>query len=101
VESESAGKNAEKVGKASRKSAKVTDKKSKKPIRKYLKAGLGIALTAAVLCGIWYVPAAVSAAQSVSVSREEALTAAETCFHELVGEEGTKGFYVDYISRRL
>ena len=91
----------EPAGKTGEKTEKTARGKSRKPLRPILTAALGIILAAAVLCGICFVPAAVSAARSVSVSREEALTAAETCFHELVGEEGTKGFYVDYISRRL
>lgn len=54
-----------------------------------------------MFCAIWFIPAAVSAAKSVSVSREEALTAAESCFEELVGEETAQSFYVDYIVRHL
>ncbi len=96
-----AEKHVEKAGKASCKSVKVSGKKSKKPVRNLLTAGLGIFLAAAVFCGIWFIPAAVSAAKSVSVSREEALTAAEACFEELVGEETARGFYVDYITRGL
>ena len=101
AESESAEKNAKKGGKIAGGSTNVPVKKSKKPIRKLLKAVLGIALTAAVLCGIWFVPASVSAAHSVSLSREEALAAAEGCFQELVGEETARSFYVDYINLSL
>lgn len=89
--SESAGKTKEKPARG----------KSRKPIRPILTAALGIILAAAVLCGICFIPAAVSATRSVSVSREQALAAAEARFQELVGEEGAKGFYVDYISRNL
>ena len=53
---------------ASRKPAKVSGRKDKKPVRNLLTAGLGIFLAAAVFCGIWFIPAAVSAAKSVSVS---------------------------------
>ena len=88
-------------GNASHKSAKVSGKKRKKPVKNLLIAGLGIFLAAAVFCGIWFIPAAVSAEKTVSISREEALAAAETCFEELVGEETARTFYVDYISRRL
>ncbi len=95
------GKNVEKAGEASRKSGKVNNKKSKRPVQALLKVGLGIVLAAAVFCGIWFIPAAVWAAKSVNVSREEALTAAEACFEELVGEETARSFYVDYISWRL
>ena len=88
-------------GKVPRKSVKGNARKSKTPVRKLLKAGLGLGLAIAVICGIWFIPAAVSAAKSLSVSREEALTAAEACFEDLVGEEAARSFYVDYISRRL
>ena len=100
-ESKSAGKAKEKNEKTADKPAKPAAAKSKKPIRPILTAVLGIILAAAALCGVYFVPAAVSAARSVSVSREEALAAAEARFQELVGEEAAKDFYVDYISRRL
>ena len=86
---------------ASRKPAKVSGRKDKKPVRNLLIAGLGILLAAAVSCGIWFIPAAVSAAKTVTVSREEALAAAEACFEDLVGEETARTFYVDYINRSL
>ena len=86
---------------AKEKAGKPAPEKRRKPIRPILTAALGIILAAAVLCGICFVPAAVSASRSVSVSREEALAAAEARFRELVGEEAAQGFYVDYISRRL
>ena len=86
---------------ASRKPAKVSGRKDKKPVRNLLIAGLGILLAAVVFCGIWFIPAAVSAAKTVTVSREEALVAAEACFEELVGEETARTFYVDYINRSL
>ena len=92
----------EKSGKkAARKSGKANHRKDKKTVRNLLIAGLGILLAAAVFCGVWFIPAAVSAAKSVTVSREEALTAAEACFEDLVGEETAQSFYVDYITRRL
>ena len=92
----------EKSGKkAARKSGKADHRKEKKTLRNLLIAGLGILLAAAVFCGVWFIPAAVSAAKSVTVSREEALTAAEACFEDLVGEETAQSFYVDYITRRL
>lgn len=92
----------EKSGKkAARKSGKTKDRKNKETVRNLLIAGLGILLAAAVFCGVWFIPAAVSAAKSVTVSREEALTAAEACFEDLVGEETAQSFYVDYITRRL
>ena len=92
----------EKSGKkAARKSGKADHRKEKKTVRNLLIAGLGILLAAAVFCGVWFIPAAVSAAKSVTVSREEALTAAEACFEDLVGEETAQSFYVDYITRRL
>ncbi|MBQ6402904.1 MAG: TIR domain-containing protein [Oscillospiraceae bacterium] len=92
----------EKSGKkAARKSGKTKDRKNKKTVRNLLIAGLGILLAAAVFCGVWFIPAAASAAKSVTVSREEALTAAEACFEDLVGEETAQSFYVDYITRRL
>ena len=91
----------ESTKKAGRKPAKAADGKRQKLARGLLRAGLGIALAAAVLCGILFVPAAVSAARSISLSREEALIAAERCFEELVGEETARGFYVDHITRRL
>ena len=94
-------KSAEADGKAARKAAKVSSRKIKKSANNLLKAGLWVLLAAAVFCGIWFIPAAVSAAKTVSVSREEALAAAETCFEELVGEETARTFYVDYISRSL
>lgn len=100
-ESSSVEKNPDTYGKTWRKPAKAADRKSKKIGKKLLAAGLGIALAAALFCGIWFVPAAVSAAQSVSVSREEALAAAELCLKELVGEETAGSFYVDYINLRL
>ena len=99
VEPEPGDMKAEKPGKATRKSAKVNSKKN--AIKKRLKAGLGVALAAAVFCGLWFIPATLSAAKSISISREEALNAAEACFEELVGEEAARSFYVDYISRRL
>lgn len=80
---------------------KSTPRKSKTHFRPILTAAIGIILAAAVLFGIWFVPAAVCAARSVSVSREEALTAAEERFEKLVGEETARGFYVDYVSRSL
>ena len=86
---------------ASRKPAKVSGRKDKKPVRNLLIAGLGILLAAALFCGIWFIPATVSASKSVTVSREEALVAAEACFEELVGEETARTFYVDYINRTL
>ena len=86
---------------ASRKPAKVSGRKDKKPVRNLLIAGLGILLAAVVFCGIWFIPAAVSAAKTVTVSREEALAAAEACFEDLVGEETARTFYVDYINRSL
>ena len=101
AESEAAGKNAEKRGKTPGKAVTGTDGKRRKPIKKLLMAGLGILLAVAVFCGIWFVPAAVSAARSVSISREEALTAAEACFKELVGDEAAKSFYVDYVNHAL
>ena len=92
----------EKSGKkAARKSGKANHRKDKKTVRNLLIAGLGILLAAAVFCGVWFIPAAVSAAKSVTVSREEALTAAEACLEDLVGEETAQSFYVDYITRRL
>ena len=93
--------NLEKAGKATHKPAEFNSRKDRKPVKKLLKAGLGILLAAAVFCGVWFIPAAISAGKSVSVSREEALNAAEACFEELVGEEAARSFYVDYISRRL
>ena len=99
--SELAGKSREKNGKASSKPAKISDKKSKKPTRNFLITGLAIILAAAVFCGIWFIPAAISAEKSVRLSREEALAAAEGCFQELVGEEAARSFYVDYINLRL
>lgn len=98
---ESACKAAEKAEAAPRRSAKVAEKTGKKPGRRLLMIGLGIVLAVAVFCGIWFVPAAVSAAQSVRVSREEALTAAELCFKELVGEEAAQSYYADYVNLRL
>ena len=89
------------AGKPSRGSRKVSGKKNTKPVKALLKAGFGIVAAAAVFCGIWFIPAAVWAANCVNVSREEALAAAEVCFEELVGEEAARSFYVDYISRRL
>ncbi len=86
---------------AARKPAKVSGKKSSKPAKNLLIAGLGILLAAAVFCAVWFIPAAVSAAKTVSVSREEALAAAEACFEDLVGEETARTFYVDYINRTL
>ena len=83
------------------KAGKPAPEKRRKPIRPILRAVLGILLTAVVLSGICFIPAAVSATRTVSVSREEALAAAEARFRELVGEEAAQGFYVDYISRRL
>ena len=92
----------EKSGKkAARKSGKANHRKDKKTVRNLLIAGIGILLAAAVFCGVWFIPAAVSAAKSVTVSREDALTAAEACFEDLVGEETAQSFYVDYITRRL
>ena len=99
--SELAGKNKEKGGKASSQPAKVSDRKSKKPIKNFLITGLAIILAAAVFCGIWFIPAAISAEKTVRLSREEALAAAEECFIKLVGEEAAKDYYVDYISRSL
>ena len=99
--SEPAGKNKEKGGKASSQPAKVSDRKSKKPIKNFLITGLAIILAAAVFCGIWFIPAAISAEKTVRLSREEALAAAEECFIKLVGEEAAKDYYVDYISRSL
>lgn len=96
--SELAGKSREKNGKASRKPAKASDRK---PIKNFLIAGLAIILAAAVFCGIWFIPAAVSAEKAVQLSREEALAAAEACFIELVGEEAAQNYYVDYIRRSL
>ena len=86
---------------AKEKAGKPAPEKRRKPIRPILRAVLGILLTAVVLSGICFIPAAVSATRTVSVSREEALAAAEARFRELVGEEAAQGFYVDYISRRL
>ena len=87
--------------KAARKTVKVSGKKSKAPAKSLRIAGLGVLLAAAVFCGVWFIPAAVSAAKSVTVSREEALAAAEACFEDLVGEETARTFYVDYINRSL
>ena len=100
-ESKSAGKAKEKNEKTADKPAKPAAAKSKKTIRPILTAVLGVLLAAAVFCGLFFIPAAVSATRSVSVSREEALAAAEARFRELVGEETAQGFYVDYISRQL
>ena len=86
---------------ASRKPAKASGRTDKKPVRNLLIAGLGILLAAALFCGIWFIPATVSASKSVTVSREEALVAAEACFEDLVGEETARTFYVDYINRTL
>ena len=86
---------------ASRKPAKASGRKDKKPVRNLLIAGLGILLAAALFCGIWFIPATISASKSVTVSREEALVASEACFEELVGEETARTFYVDYINRTL
>ena len=92
---------AEADGKAARKGSKVSGRKSKKPAKSLLIAGLGVLLAAAVFCAVWFIPAAVSAAKTVTVSREEALAAAEACFEDLVGEETARTFYVDYINRTL
>ena len=54
-----------------------------------------------LFCGIWFLPAAMNAAESVTMSREDALKAAEACFEELVGKETAANFYVDYICQRL
>ena len=86
---------------ASRKPEKASGRKDKKPVRNLLSAGLGILVAAAVFCGVWFIPAAVTAAKAVSVAREEALAAAEACFEDLVGEETARTFYVDYINRTL
>lgn len=94
-------KSAEADGKAARKGSKVSGRKSKKPAKSLLIAGLGVLLAAAVFCAVWFVPAAVSAAKTVTVSREEALAAAEACFEDLIGEETARTFYVDYINRTL
>ena len=94
-------KSAEADGQSARKAAKVSGKKDKAPAKSLLIAGLGILLAAAVFCGIWFIPAAVSASKSVTVSREDALAAAEACFEDLVGEETARTFYVDYINRTL
>ena len=96
--------NPKKARKRTEKPRKVSEgqrRKSKKPVKSLLIAGLGILLAAAVFCAIWFIPAAVSAAKAVTVSREEALAAAEACFEDLVGEETARTFYVDYINRTL
>ena len=100
-ESAPSEKSAEADGKAARKGSKVSARKSKQPAKSLLIAGLGVLLAAAVFCAVWFVPAAVSAAKTVTVSREEALAAAEACFEDLVGEETARTFYVDYINRTL
>ena len=100
-ESAPSEKSAEADGKAARKGSKVSGRKSKKPAKSLLIAGLGVLLAAAVFCAVWFIPAAVSAAKTVTVSREEALAAAEACFEDLVGEETARTFYVDYINRTL
>ena len=99
--SESAGNSAEPAERAARKTAKLPGRKRKPPVRKLLIAALGIFLAAALCCVVFFVPAAVSAAKSVSLSREEALAAAELCFQDLVGEESARSFYVDYITMKL
>lgn len=100
-ESESAEKGAERSGSVGRKPSKPAGGKRKGPRRKLLPLVLGILLALALFCGICFVPAAVSAARSVTVSREEALAAAQVHFKELVGEEAAKSYYVDYIHMRL
>ena len=87
--------------KTASKAAKSADKKNKKTHKNVLIAVLGIVLAAAVFCSVWFVPAAISAERSVSVSREEAIAAAESCFVDLVGEETADDYYVDYIKRSL
>ena len=60
-----------------------------------------LAVIAAVVCGILFIPSNISASRSLSITKEQAKEKAYTCLVEMVGEEEAKEYYVDYNVRHL
>lgn len=56
---------------------------------------------AAIVCGILFIPANISASAKQKISKEEAVAAAYECLVAEVGEDRAKEFYVDYAHRHL
>ena len=56
---------------------------------------------AALVCGILFIPANISASGKLKISKPEAVEIARACLSEEVGEECAETFYVDYAHRHL
>ena len=57
--------------------------------------------TAAVVCGILFIPSNISASGKLRITKAQAIDAAYECLVEQVGEERASSFYVDYAHRHL
>ena len=62
---------------------------------------VSLAVIAAAVCGVLFIPSNVSASGHVNVTREEALELARAELRNQVGEQAAADFYVDYQHRRL
>ena len=60
-----------------------------------------LAVIAALVCSILFIPSNISASKSLSVSKDQAREKAYACLVEMVGEEEAKEYYVDYNVRHL
>ena len=60
-----------------------------------------LAIIAAVVCGILFIPSNISASKSLSITKQQAQDKAYTCLVEMVGEEEAKEYYVDYNIRHI
>ena len=56
---------------------------------------------AALVCGILFIPANISASGKLKISKPEAVEIARACLAEEVGEARAETFYVDYAHRHL
>jgi len=82
-----------------RKARRVFNRKSL--IRTVVTVLVSLAVIAAIVCGILFIPANISASSRVNVSREEAVERARIALVESIGEEAAAPFYVDYANRHL
>ncbi len=60
-----------------------------------------IAVLGAMVCGLLFIPATISASRQLELSREEAVDAARECLELQIGEDKAAGFYLDYVFREL
>lgn len=70
-------------------------------LRRIISTAAVLALIAAAVCAVLFVPANLSASRRMTVSREQAVEIARGLLAEQIGEEEAKDFYTDFVNRRL